>query len=139
MDPDLAPSGLLEIHPGDADVELSGSSSGGEGSGSEEEDDEAELMAELARIKAERAAAAREAEAADREAAEAEEEAELEGGNPLLGQGGAGGGDATLKRRWDDDVVFRNQTRSEPKKQRRFVNDTVRSDFHRRFLNKYIQ
>ena len=46
---------------------------------------------------------------------------------------------ATLKRRWDDDVVFRNQTRTEPKKPRRFVNDTVRSDFHRRFLAKYIQ
>ena len=40
---------------------------------------------------------------------------------------------------WDDDVVFRNQTRTEPKKPRRFVNDTVRRDFHRRFLTKYIQ
>ena len=35
--------------------------------------------------------------------------------------------------------MFRNQTRTEPKKPRRFVNDTVRSDFHRRFLTKYIQ
>ena len=41
--------------------------------------------------------------------------------------------------RWDDDVVFRNQTRNEPKRQKRFINDTIRSDFHRRFLNKYIK
>ena len=126
-------SGRLEVWAEDADVELSGSSSGG-GDSDSEEDEEAALMAELARIKEERAAEAREAEAAEREAAEAEKEEEVRGGNPLLG-----GGDATLKRRWDDDVVFRNQTRTEPKKPRRFVNDTVRSDFHRRFLTKYIQ
>lgn len=41
--------------------------------------------------------------------------------------------------RWDDDVVFKNQTRGEVKAQRRFINDTVRSDFHRRFLERYIK
>jgi protein CWC15 len=44
-----------------------------------------------------------------------------------------------VKRRWDDDVVFKNQTKHEPKTAKRFVNDTIRSDFHRRFLNKYIK
>ena len=44
-----------------------------------------------------------------------------------------------VKRRWDDDVVFRNQERGEPKAARRFVNDTIRNDFHRRFLNRYIK
>lgn len=44
-----------------------------------------------------------------------------------------------MKRSWDDDVVFRNQTRGEPKAQRRFINDTIRSDFHRRFLEKYVR
>ena len=44
-----------------------------------------------------------------------------------------------VKRRWDDDVVFKNQARTEPKKQKRFVNDTVRSDFHRRFLDRYVK
>ena len=34
--------------------------------------------------------------------------------------------------RWDDDVVFKNQSRNEPKKERRFINDTIRNDFHRR-------
>lgn len=44
-----------------------------------------------------------------------------------------------LKRRWDDDVVFRNQTRGEPKAQKRFINDTIRNDFHKRFLERYIK
>jgi protein CWC15 len=35
--------------------------------------------------------------------------------------------------------VFKNQTRGEPERKKRFVNDTIRSDFHRRFLNKYIK
>jgi hypothetical protein len=41
--------------------------------------------------------------------------------------------------RWDDDVVFKNQARSEPKAQKRFVNDTIRNDFHKRFLQRYIR
>ncbi|EFN55587.1 hypothetical protein CHLNCDRAFT_134109 [Chlorella variabilis] len=44
-----------------------------------------------------------------------------------------------LKRRWDDDVVFRNQTRGEPKATKRFINDTIRNDFHRRFLDRYVR
>jgi protein CWC15 len=46
---------------------------------------------------------------------------------------------AQVKRRWDDDVVFKNQARTEPKRQKRFINDTVRSDFHRRFLDRYVK
>jgi protein CWC15 len=44
-----------------------------------------------------------------------------------------------VKRKWNDDVVFRQQTRSEPETKKRFVNDTIRNDFHRSFLKKYIQ
>jgi hypothetical protein len=44
-----------------------------------------------------------------------------------------------LKRRWDEDVVFKNQARGEPKAQRRFINDTIRNDFHRRFLDRYMK
>ena len=39
-----------------------------------------------------------------------------------------------LKRRWDDDVVFKNQSRGEQQQKKRFVNDTIRSDFHKKFL-----
>ena len=98
----------------------------------------AALLAELDRIKTERAEEAARKEA-DRLEAEALERAEeVAGGNPLLDlrQGAA---DFTVKRRWDDDVVFKNQTRGEPKSQKRFINDTIRSDFHKRFLNKYIK
>ena len=41
--------------------------------------------------------------------------------------------------RWDDDVVFKNQARDEPQVKKRFINDTIRNDFHRKFLTKFIQ
>ena len=41
--------------------------------------------------------------------------------------------------RWDDDVVFKNQAREPKKEARRFINDTVRNDFHRKLLSKYIK
>ena len=112
---------------------------------SDSEDDTAALLAELERIKKERAdaAARREADDAERDALEKAEA--LASGNPLLDlKSGAGGfeddDDAFVaKRRWDDDVVFKNQTRGEPKTKKRFVNDTIRSNFHRRFLNKYVK
>mmetsp|Transcript_51629 Transcript_51629/g.57663 ORF Transcript_51629/g.57663 Transcript_51629/m.57663 type:complete len:244 (-) Transcript_51629:82-813(-) len=44
-----------------------------------------------------------------------------------------------LKRRWNEDVVFRNQAKGEPEIKKRFINDTVRNDFHKRFLNKFIR
>ena len=45
-----------------------------------------------------------------------------------------------VKRRWDDDVVFKNQARgTEDKKGKEFVNDLLRSDFHRRFMSKYVR
>ncbi|GFH33125.1 protein CWC15 [Haematococcus lacustris] len=66
-----------------------------------------------------------------------DKEKELVTGNPLL----ALGADVSfnMKRRWDEDVVFKNQARNEPKAQKRFVNDTIRNDFHKRFLQRYIR
>ncbi len=46
---------------------------------------------------------------------------------------------ATSRNRWNDDVVFKGQARTEPETKKRFVNDTIRNDFHRRFLTKYIK
>ena len=112
---------------------------------SDDEDDTAALLAELEKIKKERAAAAAEAAVAAAADEERKFEAEAATGNPLLDIGGTTEDGTTssaafgLKRRWDEDVVFRNQARDEPKQQRRFINDTIRSDFHRRFLNKYIK
>ena len=44
----------------------------------------------------------------------------------------------SLKKRWYEETVFRNQSKTEPEKKKRFINDTVRSDFHKNFLKKYI-
>jgi hypothetical protein len=61
-------------------------------------------------------------------------ESELVRGNPLLNPTSF-----TVKRRWDDDVIFKNQARGELKTAKRFINDTIRNDFHRKFLNKYMK
>ena len=108
---------------------------------SDDEDEEAALQAELAKIRAERAAvkAREEAELAKEEQAEMEEAALT--GNPLLNWGSTAAAESgRLKRRWNDDVVFRNQARGEPdQNKKRFINDTVRNDFHKRFMNKFIK
>jgi hypothetical protein len=41
--------------------------------------------------------------------------------------------------RWDDDVVFKNQASGETKTPKQFINDTIRSDFHRKFLQRYMK
>ncbi len=105
----------------------------------DDDDDEAELLAELERIKQERAEEKARQEDLVRQEQEDGMRDEVLHGNPLLQLEGQGQDAFAVKRRWDDDVVFRNQTRNAPKKQKRFINDTIRSDFHKRFLNKYIQ
>ena len=97
------------------------------------------LLAELERIKKDRAEETARQAAEAREAEDMERAEELATGNPLLNIGADSEVDFTVKRRWDDDVVFRNQTRGEQQKKKRFINDTIRSDFHKRFLNKYIK
>ena len=77
-------------------------------------DDEAELLAELERIKKERAeeAARKAAEEAAQSTAEKTEEALR--GNPILQQKLGITPSFEIKRRWDDDVVFKNQVRRHP-------------------------
>ncbi|KAJ4392125.1 complexed with cef1p [Gnomoniopsis smithogilvyi] len=103
---------------------------------SDSDDEEAELQRELERVKRERQEK-REREEREREAAEAEQrEKDIAKGNPLLNKP-----DFTVKRRWDDDVVFKNQARGteERGKSKEFVNDLLRSDFHKRFMSKYVR
>ena len=94
-------------------------------------------MRELERIKRERAEEAAKKAAEEAARTNKEKEKELMTGNPLLGLGQEA--NFAIKRRWYDDVVFNNQAKSEPKQQKRFINDTIRSDFHKRFLNKYVR
>ena len=49
-----------------------------------------------------------------------------------------------IKRCWNDDVVFKNcATVNDEKRFKKFerthINDTVRSDFHRKFMDKYLK
>ena len=124
----------------DADDSDSDDASGSESDSDDDEDDTQALLAELERIKKDRAEETARRDAEAREAEVMERAEELATGNPLLNLGSEEPEyDFSVKRRWDDDVVFRNQTRGETKHAKRFVNDTIRSDFHRRFLNKYIK
>ncbi|GAB7348708.1 hypothetical protein MBLNU459_g7447t1 [Dothideomycetes sp. NU459] len=126
---------LEETRDIDADSASESSDSGSDDDDEDSEDETAELMRELAKIKAERAEAAAK-EAAEKAAKEEEQrEFDIARGNPLLNPS-----DFNMKRRWDDDVVFKNQARgTEEKKGKEFVNDLLRSDFHRRFMSKYVR
>ncbi|KAL9631046.1 MAG: hypothetical protein Q9204_004420, partial [Flavoplaca sp. TL-2023a] len=121
---------LEETRHLDADSDESSNASSEEDS-DDEEDETAELLRELEKIKKERAE--KQAQE-DREKAEAEQEdreRDIALGNPLLNPQKS----TETKRRWDDDVVFRNQARgTENKGKREFVNDLLRSDFHKRFM-----
>tara|TARA_A100001015_G_scaffold133932_1_gene148620 strand:- start:563 stop:1183 length:621 start_codon:yes stop_codon:yes gene_type:complete len=121
----------------DSDDTASSSESEESGSDASESDDEEALLLELElqKIKKERAEAKKIHEEADAK----RKEDEVLRGNPLLNAASRGSRSAVVARRWDDDVVFRNQARDEPALKKRFVNDTIRSDFHRRFMKKYIQ
>ena len=90
-------------------------------------DEDEELIRELARIKKERA----EEDAKKQRIESAVKEQKISGANPLMGN-------SVLRRRWDDDTVFQSQSRGVGKEKKGFVNDVIRSDFHRKFLNKYI-
>ncbi|KAJ3030520.1 hypothetical protein HDV00_008859 [Rhizophlyctis rosea] len=103
----------------------------------DDEDDTAELLRELEKIKRERAEEKERQEAERRQEEERMKEEAAMTGNPLLPTGPT---DFAVKRRWDDDVIFKNQAKGvdeNPKK--RFINDMLRSDFHRKFMSKYIK
>jgi len=103
----------------------------------DDEDDTEALLEELARIKKERNEEKLRKERQQQEEDLKAKEAELMRGNPLVNINSSTS--FSVKRRWDDDVVFKNQTRGETKAPKRFINDTIRSDFHRKFLQKYMK
>jgi len=121
----------IEAESGSEQEEVKEADTVEEDSESDDDDDDPEaLLRELEAIKKER-----EAERLRRlqEQQEAEETA-LEA-NPLLRKRPS----AVVKRRWDDDAVFRGGQAAEEQPPKRFINDVVRSDFHRKFIKKYIR
>ncbi|KAI9773616.1 MAG: complexed with cef1p [Geoglossum simile] len=146
---------LEETRDIDADSDGAEGSSSEDDSDEDDEDETAELLRELEKIKKERAEqrenevfpTSLEGSKVERtlirdiqerqKAAEAEEQREhdIARGNPLLNAQ-----DFHVRRRWDDDVVFKNQARgTEDKRKKEFVNDLLRSDFHKRFMSKYVR
>jgi protein CWC15 len=125
----------------DADDPLEDSDADDADEDSDDEDDTAALMAELQRIKKERAAEQAKKEAEKRAEEERIRAENILSGNPLLSYSGtASKGDMKVKRRWDEDVVFKNCARADDKsKTKGFINDCLRSDFHRKFMEKYIK
>ncbi|KIW62955.1 pre-mRNA-splicing factor cwc15 [Phialophora macrospora] len=106
-----------------------------ESSDEESDDEEAELMRELEKIKRERAEQKAREEAEHAKQAQDQREKDIALGNPLLNPKAF-----NVKRRWDDDVVFKNQARgTEQKGNKEFVNDLLRSDFHKKFMSKYVR
>lgn len=107
---------------------------------SETDEEERELLRELENLKKEKL---------EKEKKEKEEQEKLKKktnnvltNNPLINLADSDEEISTQnssKRKWTDDAIFRNTTeRDDKKKKLTFVNDSVRSTFHKKFLIKYI-
>lgn len=136
---------LAETRDIDADSDSGGDSdsdadsNSGSDSDDDSEDEQAELMRELERVKREKALKREKEEAERRTAEEDQRVRDIALGNPLLNPKKPQ--DFQMKRRWDDDVVFKNQARGADDRgqKKEFVNDLLRSDFHKRFMSKYVR
>jgi len=100
----------------------------------DEDDSEEELYRELEKIKKMREEQNKLKEMEDLEKLKQQTQEDILKGNPLVSHSGY-----SLKKKWFEDTVFKNQAKNEPKIKKRFINDTVRSDFHRKFISKTIQ
>ncbi|EJD08352.1 Cwf15/Cwc15 cell cycle control protein [Fomitiporia mediterranea MF3/22] len=111
---------------------------------SEEEDETAELLRELERIKRERAEEKERLEREQNAKTQMAREEEIATANPLLNLAAALGqntgvsttapGTFAVKRRWDDDLIFKNQATNVDKPSGQFVNDLLRTEFHKKFI-----
>lgn len=136
-----------------AENELSRQSDSEESDSEDDSEDEGELLAELERIRKEREFERVRKQAEQQEEQERDEEARASSENPLLSNLGSFNDEISdtasiatgsvpafaVRRRWDDGVVFRNQGAQERRPAPRFVNDTLRNDFHRRFMKRYMR
>ncbi|RDW59739.1 Cwf15 cell cycle control family protein-like protein [Coleophoma cylindrospora] len=127
---------LEESRDIDADSDDAEEEDSDEDDSDDDEDETAELQRELEKIKRERAEKREQEEREKAAAEEAAMEHDIALGNPLLNKS-----DFSVKRRWDDDVIFKNQARGtdDKGKKKEFVNDLLRSDFHKRFMSKYVR
>ncbi|PKI83016.1 hypothetical protein MVES1_002892 [Malassezia vespertilionis] len=114
---------------------------------SDEEDDTEMLMRELEKIKQERREEQERRELHHAAQYELSREEEIARGNPLLNLESALHGakpstaPAPTEKRWDEDLIFRNQAAGAADlsvSKRGFVNDLTRTEFHKKFMSRYI-
>lgn len=49
-------------------------------------------------------------------------------------------GDFSIKQKWFEETVFRNQAQAVPKQgERQFINDPTRNTFHKDFMDRFIK
>uniref|UniRef100_U5EXL8 Putative pre-mrna-splicing factor cwc15 n=1 Tax=Corethrella appendiculata TaxID=1370023 RepID=U5EXL8_9DIPT len=129
----------IESNPSNLDADDVADSDNSD-SDEDSDDDTAALLAELNKIKRERAQNEAKKEMEKRQEDERIRMENILSGNPLLNYSSTAKSDMKVKRRWDDDVVFKNCARTEPeKKSSHFINDSIRSEFHKKFMDKYIK
>jgi protein CWC15 len=121
------------IFPQDKDDEFEESKDEDNEDEDDDEDSEAELLREYEKIKRMREDERKEKEKLEAEKVKQETQESILMGNPLLNTS------YSLKKKWYEDTIFKNQSKNEQKVKKRFINDTVRSDFHRKFIAKSIQ
>ncbi|EAU91802.2 hypothetical protein CC1G_04570 [Coprinopsis cinerea okayama7 len=108
----------------------------------DDEDETDELLRELEKIKRERAEEKARQEREQSESSAAQKEADIATRNPLLNLAAALGqtptginttvpGTFQVKRRWDDDLIFKNQAMNNKEPSGEFVNDLLRTEFHK--------
>ncbi|OHT00648.1 pre-mRNA-splicing factor CWC15 [Tritrichomonas foetus] len=117
------------IHDFDDDDEDDSDSSSIDTDTGDEDDEQAALLNELERMKREKA------EEEERKIREAQDQIRNQfTANPLLDP------DYSTKRQWTEEAIFHNQALiTHQKKADRYVNDPIRSEYHQKFMQKYLR
>ncbi|GAC96054.1 hypothetical protein PHSY_003633 [Pseudozyma hubeiensis SY62] len=140
----------------DASASSSSESDSESGSDSGSEDEQTQLLLELEKIKAERLAEKTRLAHLNAATETLSRQDEIARGNPLLNLQNAFQRDTpqplatedspnfAVSKRWDHDVIFKNQASAAGNTGRQdgkggFVNDLTRSEFHRKFMHRYIK
>lgn len=130
--------------PSHANANDDSSTSSSSSDSDSEEDEQALLLAELTKIRAERQAEQSRLSQLASTTSQLSREEEIARGNPLLNLQSAlrprEEADFAVQKRWDHDVIFKNQASAAGNGGKGgFVNDLTRSEFHKKFMNRYIK
>eukprot|EP00917_Polyrhabdina_sp_WS-2016_P013458 GHVP01029572.1.p2 GENE.GHVP01029572.1~~GHVP01029572.1.p2 ORF type:complete len:218 (-),score=53.68 GHVP01029572.1:64-717(-) len=121
--------------PQDADDSPGEDSAEFEYEDSESDDEDSQLMRELELIKKERRLEVERLAALQDQKEKEKDKLGIMKDNPIIAA------DVTIRKAWDQDTVFKNQAKDLERKSdnKTFINDAVRSEFHKKFMQKYIK